>query len=364
MNATARPPGLLLAAIRLGSLTPFLIPLALLLAAVGGSSGAVHYAGDFHYSFWPAGQRLLHGESPYVDPGSPDIARAIAFVYPAVGALLLAPLALIPRELADALFAGVNLAAVILTLRILGVRDWRLYGVVLACLPVCSGWIVGNVTLLLGLGVAVAWRYRARPMVAGLVVALLVSVKLFLWPLALWLLATRRYAALAWATAGGVALNAIAWAVLGFDELDRYIRLMRALTAAEQDVGYSLVGLLIRGGATHGAAYGLALAAAAGCGLACLTVGRRGSELPAMALAIAVSLLASPIVQVHYFALLIVPLAVARPRLGAAWALPVAMWLCLKPEPWQVAVALSLTAAMVGVVCGSRPAAVARLTLS
>jgi Glycosyltransferase family 87 len=327
-----------------------LLPLVLIVMGPLDSGGlGVHYAGDFHYAFWPAAHRVLHGASPYVNPGAPEITRAIAFVYPAVGALLLAPWALIPQGPADAIFAALNVVAVMLTLWILGVRDWRLYGAVLLCLPVYSGWLIANVTLLLGLGIAAAWRYRDRPLISGVLIALIVSTKLFLWPLGLWLVASRRYAAAAYAVAAGVVLNAAAWAVLGFDEIDRYRRLLRALTAAEENVGYSVIGLALRAGAGHGVAYALAFAAASGCAIACVILGRRGRDVSALTLAIAVSLLATPIVEIHYFALLIVPLAVARPRLSLAWAPLLAMWLCTHARPWQVAVALTLTAVIVAV---------------
>jgi hypothetical protein len=304
--------------------------------------GRVH-AGDFHYAFWPAGQRVLHGLSPYVDPGSPTIAHAVAFVYPALAALLFAPLALIPHGLADTAFASLNVAAALLTLRVLDVRDWRLYGLVLLCPAVFSGWTLANVTLLLGLGIAVIWRYRERALLIGFLAALLVSLKLFLWPLALWLLATRRYAALAYAAACGLAINAVAWTVLGWNELHRYSRLLHALAATEEKRGYSLVSLGLHEGASRPAAYALALSVAACAAASCLALAHRGREVAALALALGVSLLATPIVQLHYFALLLVPLAIVRPRLSVAWALPLAMWVCASPaRTWQLVVALGI----------------------
>jgi hypothetical protein len=87
-----------------------------------------HFGGDFHAAFWPAGHRVLHGLTPYVDPTAPQVAKATAFVYPAPAAVLFAPFALIGRDLADALFVGMQLVAVALTLRVLEVRDWRVYG--------------------------------------------------------------------------------------------------------------------------------------------------------------------------------------------------------------------------------------------
>ena len=329
-----------------------LLPMALTVFVVLRSRvGQLHFAADFHYAFWPAGQRILHGLSPYVNPGSPSVVHAVAFVYPAVAAVLLAPFALIPHGAADVTFEMLNIAAALLTLRVLNVRDWRLYGLVMLCPAVFAGWTVANVTLLLGLGIATIWRYRERPVVIGFLIALLVSVKLFLWPLLLWLLATRRYAALAYAAACGLAFNAAAWWVLGFDELRRYSRLLRALTAIEERRGYSLIAFALHEGTSRRAAYALAFALAAVGAAICLALGRRGRDVPALALAIGVSLLATPIVQLHYFALLIVPLALVRPRLGLAWALPLAMWASASaaPRPWQIAAALAIGGAMVAV---------------
>jgi hypothetical protein len=335
-----------------------LLPIALtVFTVIGFGGGTVHFAGDFHYAFWPAGQRVLHGLSPYVDPGSPTVTHSIAFVYPALAALLLAPLALIPHGVADLTFAGVEIAAMLLTLRVLHVRDWRLYGLVLLCPAVYSGWTVANVTLLLGLGIATVWRNRERPLLIGFVIALLVSVKLFVWPLALWLLATRRYVAFVYAIACGLVLNVVAWAVLGLNELHRYSRLLHALTTFEERRGYSVIALALHEGTSHRVAYAVAWAVAAAGAMTCLALGRRGRDVAALALAIGVSLLATPIVQLHYFALLIVPFALVRPRLGLAWALPLVMWVSASAtlRPWQIAVALAIAGAMVVIVLRRDP---------
>jgi hypothetical protein len=324
------------------------LPLVLIAGALAGSY-EVHYAGDFHYSYWPAGHRLLHGASPYLDPDAPEIARAIAFVYPAVGALLLTPFALLPRDLADAVFTALNIGAVLLALRLLEVRDWRVYGATLLCLPVLSGWLVGNVTLFLALGLAALWRYRDRPLAAGVIAAVVVSSKVFLWPLALWFVATRRWVALAWMVASGIVMNVVAWAVLGFDEIGRYRALLHALADARDDLGFSVVSVALREGVARGPAYALALVLAGAVATACIVAGRRGLERGALALAVTVCLLASPIVQVHYFALLLVPLAIARPRLTLPWALPLAFWACGAGRPGQAVLALAICAAIVAV---------------
>jgi Glycosyltransferase family 87 len=325
------------------------VPVLFTVYMVHVAASAHSFALDFHYSFWPAGQRVLHGLSPYVSPASPQVREGVAFVYPAVGGLLFGVVALIPHGLADAIFAGANLAAALCALRVLEVRDWRLYGLVALMPAVISGWQAANVTLLLVLGTAIAWRHREHPFVAGLIVAVMVSVKLFIWPLSLWLLATRRYAAFAWATGLGLLMNALAWGVLGFPQLHRYDQLVHAVGRAEERTAYTLMGLGMQLGAGHTAAYAVGLGAAALVALACFVVGRRHHDQSTLLLSIALSLLATPIVWRHYFALLIVPLAVARPRLSFVWLLPLALYVCpvTTPVTWQLLTALLASAAVV-----------------
>ena len=55
-------------------------------------------------------------------------------------------------------------------------------------------------------------------------------------------------------------------------------------------------------------------------------VGREGDERTAFVLAITAALALSPIVWLHYFTILLVAVAVAQPRLGAAWFAPLAMY--------------------------------------
>jgi hypothetical protein len=327
---------------------PVLFTVFIIQLAVGRHSFAV----DFHHAFWPAGQRVLHGLTPYASPGSPQVGAGIAFVYPAVGALLFAPLALIPHGLADALFASLNLAAALAAIRMLGVRDWRLYGLVALTPAVISGWQTANVTLLLVLGIALAWRHREHPVVAGALVAVIVSVKLFIWPLGLWLLVTRRYAALAWAIGLGLLMNALAWSVLGFQQLHRYAALVHAVSHAEERTAYTLMGLGMHLGTGAGAAYVAGLAVAATAALACVLAGRRHHDQSALLLSIAVSLLATPIVWRHYFALLIVPLAIARPRLSPVWLIPLALHACpvTAPVTWQLLVGLGSAGSVIAVL--------------
>ena len=304
------------------------------------------FAIDFHYAFWPAGRAVIHGLSPYVSTNSPLVRDGVAFVYPAPGALLFAAFAWMPRVAADIAFTMISLAAAIGVLAILRVRDWRLYGLALLWPPVISGWQTANLSLLIALGIAAAWRLRDRPAASGVTLGLIVSLKVFVWPLALWLLATRRYAALGWGVATTVVVNLVSWAVLGFSQLHAYESLVGAVTKVEEKTAYTPLALLWHLGASVTVAQLAALLLAAVAAVYCVLYGMRGRESSSLLLAIAVSLLATPIVWRHYFALFLVPLAIARPRLSPAWLLPLALMPTpvTTPTMWQLIVTLTAIA--------------------
>jgi hypothetical protein len=58
----------------------------------------------------------------------------------------------------------------------------------------------------------------------------------------------------------------------------------------------------------------------------------------------------SPIVWRHFFALLVLPVALSRPRFGPIWLVPLAFWFVPGTEngaPWQTALGLAVAAATV-----------------
>ena len=57
--------------------------------------------------------------------------------------------------------------------------------------------------------------------------------------------------------------------------------------------------------------------------------GRRpGADAWTFVVAIGAAFALSPIVWLHYFVLLYIPIAIVRPRLSWLWALPLALWVC------------------------------------
>lgn len=302
---------------------------------------------DFHVAYYPAAHRLLQGLNPYAATPQ-QIAGGTSFVYPALSLLLLAPFALASKGVAEVLFMLLCIACVPAILRTLRVSDWRVYGLAMLWFPVFDGWQSGNVTLPLTLMIALAWRHRDRPVVAGLLTAAAISIKPFVWPLGLWLLATRRWKAAACAFAWGLVLNLVAWAVVGYDQIHRYLQLSTQDTAALWKGGYSMLAVAHHLGFGRSVGDGLlvvtsVLAAATVIYLAAI----RRRERDALVAAVVLMLLASPLLWAHYFSLLLVPLALYRPRLSLVWALPLLMWPMPPRQPvygWEEALAWTLTA--------------------
>ena len=304
------------------------------------------FAGDFHYSFWPAGDRLLHGRSLYAATPK-DLAAGIGFPYSPAAGLFFAPFALLPIGVADAVFALLNVVALVFSLRVLRVTDYRVFGAALLWVPVMLAWQLANVTLLLGLGIALIWRYRDRPVVSGILLGLLVSLKLFIWPVGLWLVATRRYVACGRVLACVIVVNTAALAVVGFDQISPYLRLVKAVTGIQELNSYNLIALGQLHGMGRTAAYKLQFAIAGLAAACCFLLGRRRHDVAAFTVSVALCLLFAPVVHLHYLALLVVPLALARPRLTPAWLFPVAMMVPIAVFPQHELVIVMATAVAV-----------------
>jgi hypothetical protein len=314
---------------------------------------------DFNNEYWVAGSRLISGGELY-SWSRLSIASGVAFPYPAATAVLFVPFAALPRIVADTLFLAICMVSIVATLRVLNVRDWRVYGISFLSCPVVNAWQTGNLTLILALGLALIWRYRDRPVVAGVLAALIISLKPFVWPVALWLLATRRYAAAAYCVAVGLVTSGAAWAIVGFGQISRYLHLAGEVTNALYRGGYGIVSIAYRIGVSHASATIAEIVLAAAVAIAMLVLARRGREQVAFTACVVMMLIASPLLWNHYFAILLVPMAIARPRLGAVWVAPLILWACPAEgvANWQVALAWLVAGGVVlAIVCQPSPRA-------
>ena len=297
---------------------------------------------DFEGTVWDPAKAVIEGNSPYPPPTRAAVVIGNPAVYPPFIAVVTAPLALPPALPAAVVWAVILLGGVILALRLVGVRDWRCYVIASASIPVVGGLYFGNLTLLLILPIAVAWRYRDRAGIAGFAVALAVAAKLFAWPLLVWLLATRRFRAAGWALVWTAVLVLGPWAVIGFDGLRDYPALLSTLQDVYAVRSYSLATIA----AAAGASESVAVVVAEVAGLAILVVAaliarRADGDRRSFGLVVTACVVASPIVWPYYAALLFVPIAIFRPRLSIAWLFGQAMAIILflpaysypEPEP-------------------------------
>ena len=90
-------------------------------------------------------------------------------------------------------------------------------------IPTLAGIQSANVTLPMVLGVALIWRYRDRAVVVAIVAGgFVVALKLFFWPLLIWLVATRRYRSAALGALASSLFVFVPWAGIGFAGLRGY----------------------------------------------------------------------------------------------------------------------------------------------
>jgi len=303
----------------------------LLLAAAGVAVlslvtgfGQHHYA-DFHI-FWRAGHDVLAGHNPYPQPAAGALRAQNQFVYPAPAAVAMAPFALLPLSPSAFVFLALAVACVAASLWIVGVRDIRCYALAGGSLPVIQGVVMGTVTPVLMLLLAIAWAKRDRVRWVAATAAAAIGIKLFLLPVGIWLVATRRWRATAAAIGASLALLAAGWLVVGPHTATGYPHLLSALTTVEGSYGFALYALVLRAGGTAAIAKAASVIAVAALAALVLRAGRR-HDRAGFALAVVACLACSPIVWMHYFGLLIVAIAVLRPRLSWLWALAPAFWL-------------------------------------
>jgi alpha-1,2-mannosyltransferase len=318
-------------------------PVALTVAAVGSLIWSLvvpwrrgEFALDFHHELYVQARALLETGVAF-DP--PDVViDGSNRIFPPLATLLATPLAVLPPTMADVLMTLLLLVMAAATLRVLDVRDWRVYAVVAVWPPFLSGLQTANVTFAVSLLAALAWRYRGRSWLPGLMIGLAIGLKLFPWPLAVWLFATRRLAA------GCVALGVGAASVLlvaPFGSPLDYLRLLRRLGDEMAPNGYSLIALVGPGTTAR------AIALLVGLVMLAVVVRLRRDDRRSFTVAVLACIFCTPIVWLHYFQLLVVPMAIVRPRLGALWFVPVAMWVLPVgyARQWEIALGLALVIA-------------------
>ena len=173
--------------------------------------------------------------------------------------------------------------------------------------------------------------------VVSMAVGAAVVLKVFLWPLLVWLAATRRWRATAGAIGVALALALVSWATIGFRGLAQYPELLRRLSDLEAENSYSAYAIAVSAGDLRRAGTRprrrrwrspsrVAWRAARSHG------GAGEGDRRALTLALAAGVVLTPILWLHYLVLLVVPIALARPRLSALWRSSLSRSPCSRPS--------------------------------
>jgi hypothetical protein len=316
--------------IRGGSLLLILLPVLPYAMMFGGRAAGLGF--DLHV-FWEAARAVGHARSPYRPAAIAHVrvlearhmtAEPLAAwaVYPPALFAVLIPFGWLPWHVAFVFGTLLLALAPFYALRSMGVRDWRCYMAMYASLPVVSSIGLGAISTALMLGLALIWRQRSTEAAA---IAALVA-KLFLWPLMLTLGGIDGHRRAAVVAIGAAAVTVGSWAVIDFADITRYPQLLSDLSAIEAHNSFS----------TTGIAYALGLPLALGTVLGvvlggvsiALSVheGRAGRRDAAFTYGLLAALLLSPIVWMHYLALLPVAIAARFPRFGIVWLVPLVLW--------------------------------------
>jgi hypothetical protein len=327
-----------------------IVPILALVLGLATFAGQDRLALDFHEELYPQARAVVDGHDPYPAPNA-DLSDGTNAIWPMAAVLPVVPLTALPADAADWVVSLLVVAALVGALRVFEVRDWRVYGITLLWAPVIDAYQTGNVTLPLVLLLALTWRYRTRVAPAGCALGVALALKFFLWPALLWLAAVRRTRAALVAFALAAASLLL---LLPFTSVEDYLRLLHNLSNTFEGLSYTFYAVLV----DLGAPSSVARAATLALGAVVLALAWRRRSL---GLFVAAALVLSPIVWRHFFALLVVPLAIAKPRFGPAWLLPLAFWFVpgtYNGDSWQTALALA-TAAATFAVCELDAASIA-----
>jgi hypothetical protein len=322
------------------------VPVVALVLALWAYAADDRLALDFHHELYRQASAVVHGNDAFESPDA-ELSDRSNLLWPMAAVLPVVPFTALPQGVADWLATTLVLAALVGALWLLEVRDWRVYGVVLLWPATIEAVQTANASLPLTLLVVLMWRYREHAVPAGLALGYGIAVKLFLWPLAVWLALVGRVRA---AAVAAVAAAASLLLLLPFIGIGEYVRLLRALGEEFEHETYTVFALLADLGVPDTAAR--AVTVALGLGVLALAWRRRS-----LGLAIAAALVLSPIVWRHFFVLLLVPLALSRPRFDAVWLIPIGLWVgdgTFNGAPWQTACVLGLVA-LTFALCEVRP---------
>ncbi len=329
---------------RIGSFVLAGVGLIVLTLAVASLPGSRGFAYDFA-AYYQAAVRLAAGSGIYqpetlMGPFRPGPGGL--YLYPPPLAAVLSPFARVPLEV---LASGWLLLRLLLLFAAFGLmpvrREVRLatLGVAAMSLPVLTDLNLGNVSILVLFLSAATWRYLDHPMGS-----IALASALFLRPslavvVAGWF-GQARLSAVLWTVLAAAGIMVALLPIAGASAYTDYLRVLANVSDVagvpeNGDLGSAALSL----GAGPTLAWVAVLAGYASGVFGLLLAVRRGDAELTYQVALGASLLLSPLLWVHYLALLALPGAFLAAR-GRPWGvlLPLLGWL---PEPVRPMVALA-----------------------
>ena len=185
---------------------------------------------------------------------------------------------------------------------------------------------------------------------------LLVAVNLFLWPLAFFMVFTRRWRVVALSAVLFVLAAVGAWALIGFDGLGSYPHKLQDLASIERNIGVSYVSAGQALGVSRVASRLVAAVITVGLlALAYVLLHREDGERRAFGLAVMAGLASTPVVWPHYFVLALMPIALISPALSPLWLLPFLAYLSPIAQSngniWEIVPYLAIEALTIAALC-------------
>ncbi|MDA8196257.1 MAG: glycosyltransferase family 87 protein [Actinomycetota bacterium] len=269
--------------------------------------------------FIRAGRSVLEGRSPYPKLGSGAVYAGNSFVYPYLVALAFAPLSLLGTYWGPFFFELISIASLFGAVLVFSSTlrsKWRddltaklvLFALVLVASPTLISLQMGTLTPLLLGGIAILWSNRDRSFIASFVVTALAFTKVYLLVIGIFFILSQRYRAV-FATAFFTALAVVANFMLSPLSPSGYYRLLSQLARHESTQGYSLINALVSLNLSKAVSYailGAIFIATMGFWRRMPRIFRRDEST--FLIAIALMLLATPILWSSYLPLLFVPM--------------------------------------------------------
>lgn len=237
--------------------------------------------------------------------------------------------------------AALALACALMPVR-LGIR-LATFGIATLSFAVTRDLVLGNISVLLLMPLAAAWRWLDQPL-GSIAQAIAMAARPMLGVLLVWQLLRRQWRAVAWTIGAGVVLVVLSLPFVGIDGYREYLTVLGNLHGVSGvEFNYDISSTVSSLGATETVST-LALLGGYAVALGAILLSlRRDREIGFMVAATA-SLLLSPLLWDHYLAMLVLPAAFLAER-GRTWAilLPLAAWLPPQTYPLILLATLALT---------------------